>query len=392
MKSLFLVVIAILSSTAAAKVTYNVTSFGAKGDGNTDSTKAFLSAWSSACNSTKSATIYIPTGNFLLATAITFAGERCMSSAITIRIYGTLVAPSEYNAIANSGDWIRFHRVNHVTISGGTLDAKGASLWSCKTSGKSCPKGTTSLGIYNSQNIVISGLKSVNSQMFHILIDACTNVKLQGVSISASGVSPNTDGIHLISSTGVTILNSKIATGDDCISIGPGNTNLWIEKVACGPGHGISIGSLGWQLEEPGVQNITVSTVTFRGTENGVRIKTWARPSHGFVTGVVFQHVTMVNVQNPILIEQKYCPEGNTCPNQVSGVKIKDVVYEDIHGTSASQVAVKLDCSQGNPCSGIRLQDVNLNYIRGNQTQPAVSSCAYAAGTASGVLHPTSCL
>ncbi|KAL7591648.1 hypothetical protein Lser_V15G33116 [Lactuca serriola] len=392
MKSLFLVVIAILSSAAAAKVTYNVTSFGAKGDGNTDSTKAFLSAWSSACNSTKSATIYIPTGTFLLATAITFAGERCMSSAITIRIYGTLVAPSEYNAIANSGDWIRFHRVNHVTISGGTLDAKGASLWSCKTSGKSCPKGTTSLGIYNSQNIVISGLKSVNSQMFHILIDACTNVKLQGVSISASGVSPNTDGIHLISSTGVTILNSKIATGDDCISIGPGNTNLWIEKVACGPGHGISIGSLGWQLEEPGVQNITVSTVTFRGTENGVRIKTWARPSHGFVTGVVFQHVTMVNVQNPILIEQKYCPEGNNCPNQVSGVKIKDVVYEDIHGTSASQVAVKLDCSQGNPCSGIRLQDVNLNYIRGNQTQPAISSCAYAAGTASGVLHPTSCL
>lgn len=143
MKSLFLVVIAILSSAAAAKVTYNVTSFGAKGDGNTDSTKAFLSAWSSACNSTKSATIYIPTGTFLLATAITFAGERCMSSAITIRIYGTLVASSEYNAIANSGDWIRFHRVNHVTISGGTLDAKGASLWSCKTSGKSCPKGTT---------------------------------------------------------------------------------------------------------------------------------------------------------------------------------------------------------------------------------------------------------
>lgn len=95
------------------------------------------------------------------------------------------------------------------------------------------------LGIYNSKNIVISGLKSVNSQMFHILIDGCVNAKLQGVSISASSVSPNTDGIHLISSTGVTILNSKIGTGDDCISIGPGNSNLWIEKVACGPGHGI---------------------------------------------------------------------------------------------------------------------------------------------------------
>ncbi|XP_076915732.1 polygalacturonase-like [Bidens hawaiensis] len=391
MKTVFLVIIALVSlSAASAKVTYNVTSFGAKGDGNTDSTKAFLSAWSSACNSTKSAVIYVPTGTYLLATAITFAGERCQSSSITIKIYGTLAAPYNYGAIASSGDWIRFHRVNHVTISGGTLDARGGSLWSCKTSGKSCPSGATTLGIFNSKNIVISGLKSVNSQMFHILLDACINAKLQGVSISASGASPNTDGIHLISSTGVTILNSKIATGDDCISIGPGNSNLWIQGVACGPGNGISIGSLGWDLDELGVQNITVSTVTFRGTQNGVRIKTWARASHGFVTGATFQHVTMVNVSNPIIIEQRYCPDKNNCPDQVSGVKIKDVVYEDIHGTSATQVAVKLDCSPGNPCSGIRLQDVNLNYVRGNKL--AVSSCAYASGTASGILNPTSCL
>ncbi|KAL8255499.1 hypothetical protein R6Q59_030566 [Mikania micrantha] len=391
MKNIVLLVVIILVSLSSslAKVTYNVASFGAKGDGNTDSTKAFLSAWSSACNSTKSALIVVPSGTYLLATAITFAGERCQSSSITIRIYGTLVAPFDYNAIANSGDWIRFHRVNHVTISGGTLDARGGSLWSCKTSGKNCPSGATTLGVYNSKNIAISGLKSINSQMFHILIDGCINAKLQGVSISASGDSPNTDGIHLISSTGVTIFNSKIATGDDCISIGPGNSNVWIQTVACGPGHGISIGSLGWALDEPGVQNITVTTTTFRGTQNGVRIKSWARASHGFVTGAVFQHVTMVNVSNPIIIEQRYCP-NDSCPDQVSGVTIKDVVYEDIHGTSATQVAVKLDCNPGNPCTGIRLQDVNLNYIRGGQ--PAVSSCAYAAGTASGVLHPTSCL
>nr|XP_043622653.1 polygalacturonase-like [Erigeron canadensis] len=392
LKTIFLVIIFLVSSAEAGTATYNVTSFGAKGNGYTDCTKAFLGAWSAACSTTKSATIYVPTGNYLIATPITFAGERCYSSAITIRIYGTLVAPSNYDAIASSGDWIRFHRVNHVTISGGTLDARGGSLWSCKTSHKSCPEGATTLGIYNSKNIVISGLKSVNSQKFHILLDACTTVKLQGVSISAASVSPNTDGIHLMASTDVTISSTKVATGDDCISIGPGNSNLWIEKVACGPGHGISIGSLGWELDEPGVKNVTVTTATFRGTQNGVRIKTWARASHGFVTGVLFQHLTMVNVQNPIIIEQRYCPNNNNCPNQVSGIKISNVVYQDIHGTSASQVAVKLDCSQGNPCSAIRLQDVNLNYIRGNGDQQVMSSCAYAAGTASGIQHPTGCL
>ncbi|KAL7176709.1 hypothetical protein ACSBR2_030120 [Camellia fascicularis] len=95
------------------------------------------------------------------------------------------------------------------------------------------------LSFTNSNNILISGLTSINSQLFHIVINGCDNVKLQGVKVPASGNSPNTDGIHVQLSSGVTILNSKISTGDDCVSIGAGNTNLWIENVACGPGHGI---------------------------------------------------------------------------------------------------------------------------------------------------------
>lgn len=75
--------------------------------------------------------------------------------------------------------------------------------------------------------------------MFHIVIDRCNNVKVQGVKVTAAGNSPNTDGIHVQLSSSVTILNSNIETGDDCISIGSGTTNLWIESIACGPGHGI---------------------------------------------------------------------------------------------------------------------------------------------------------
>ncbi|KAJ1398534.1 Pectin lyase fold/virulence factor [Sesbania bispinosa] len=59
------------------------------------------------------------------------------------------------------------------------------------------------------------------------------------LTISAAENSPNTDGIHVQLSSNVTMLNFNIATDDDCISIGPGTTNLWIENIACGPGHGI---------------------------------------------------------------------------------------------------------------------------------------------------------
>ncbi|RZS27269.1 hypothetical protein BHM03_00060713 [Ensete ventricosum] len=272
-----------------------------------------------------------------------------------------------------------------------------------------------SLTFRNSKRIMISGLTSMNSELYHVVIDDCEGVTLQGVRITAPGNSPNTDGIHVQMSSYVTITGAVIRTGDDCISIGPGTTNLWIEQVNCGPGHGISIGSLGKGYDEEGVENVTVKTTVFTGTENGLRIKTWGRPSEGFVKGVVFEHAVMQNVRNPIIIDQNYCPDNKGCPDQVqrlipipsveaikirtnilcgshspqnSGVKISQVRYNDIYGSSASQVAVNFDCSASNPCTGIGLQDIKLTYGH----SPAESSCKHADGTTSGFVVPPSCL
>ncbi|PIA41128.1 hypothetical protein AQUCO_02300138v1 [Aquilegia coerulea] len=374
-------------SISRASVEYNVVQLGAKSDGKTDCTKSFQQAWTLACNSVSSATITVPSGRYLLKN-IVFAGE-CKNTEITIRIEGTLVAPSDYNVIGESEDWIKFEDVNGVSIYGGTLDGQGTGLWACKSgSGKNCPNGATSLKFGNSKNIAVQGLSSINSQKFHIHISDCENVKVQGVTITASGNSPNTDGIHVASSTAVTIMKANIKTGDDCISIGPGTTNLWIENIACGPGHGISIGSLGQELNEQGVQNVTVKTVSFTGTENGFRIKTWPRPSNGFVKNILFQDGTMNNAENPIIINQNYCPGDENCSNQVSGVAISQVTYKGIHGTSSTQVAVNFDCSTKKPCSGIILEEVDLTY----QNKAAQSSCTSADGSAYGVVQPSSCL
>lgn len=125
----------------ANAVTYSVTTLGAKPDGKTDSTKAFLSAWAKACASVNPAVIYVPAGRFLLRNAV-FSGP-CKNSLITFRIAGTLVAPSDYRVIGNAGNWLLFQHVNGVTISGGILDGQGTGLWACKNSGKSCPSGAT---------------------------------------------------------------------------------------------------------------------------------------------------------------------------------------------------------------------------------------------------------
>ncbi|KAK7251959.1 hypothetical protein RIF29_35590 [Crotalaria pallida] len=376
----------LLNSSTAKAATYNVVNFGAKPNGQTDSTEAFLSAWSKACASASPTAIYVPQGRFLLRSVV-FRGQ-CANKAISITIDGTLVAPSDYRVIGNAGNWLYFEHVTGVSIRGGVLDGQGTALWDCKNSGKrNCPTGATTLGFSNSQNIVISGLTSRNSQMFHIVVNGCQNVKVQGVKVIADGNSPNTDGIHVQMSSHVTILNSNIRTGDDCVSIGPGTSNLWIENIACGPGHGISIGSLGKDMNEPGVQNVTVKTVTFTGTQNGVRIKSWGRPSNGFVRDVLFENAIMVNVQNPIVIDQNYCPDNKGCPGQASGVKISDITYQGIHGSSATPVAVNFDCSSMYPCNGIKLKDVKLTY----KNQVAQASCNHADGAVLGSVQPEGC-
>lgn len=64
-------------------------------------------------------------------------------------------------------------------------------------------------------------------------------------------------------------------TGDDCISIQTGCSGIFIHDVICGPGHGISIGSLGKDNTRACVSNVTVRDVKMHDTMNGVRIKTW---------------------------------------------------------------------------------------------------------------------
>ncbi|KAJ8458170.1 hypothetical protein OPV22_031096 [Ensete ventricosum] len=378
-----LAVLFLLSCSATAMAAYNVVDFGAKPDGKTDAAKAFLAAWEATCGARKPATMVVPAGRFLVSQAL-FKGP-CKNARMKMFIEGTLVAPPGYSDITQ---WITLKYVEGLSVYGGTLDGRGQEFWACKKARRSCPYGATLLTIGQSKNILLSGMSLLNSELFQMSIFASTGVTVRGATITAPGDSPNTDGIHVQMSSSVTIRGSTMRTGDDCISLGPGTAHVWIENIKCGPGHGISIGSLGGAAQEAGVQNITVRSVAFTGTQNGLRIKTWGRPSNGFVKGVTFEHAVMSNVQNPIVVDQNYCPNNINCPGQSSGIKISQVNFHDVRGSSATQVAVKLDCSPSNPCTEVSLKDIKLTY-RNKQSQ---SYCRNVKGTSSGVMNPPSCL
>lgn len=93
--------------------------------------------------------------------------------------------------------------------------------------------------VYSSANVILRNLTFRNSQQIHIEISCSTNVQVEALQIVAPEDSPNTDGIHVANSQHVVIQNSTIRTGDDCVSIVTGSSDIQINNLVCGPGHRI---------------------------------------------------------------------------------------------------------------------------------------------------------
>ena len=158
-------------------------------------------------------------------------------------------------------------------------------------------------------NSNIKDITSLNSKMGHFNFFSVHHFNITGVTITAPGDSPNTDGIKMGSCSNIQISDTNIGTGDDCIAILSGTTNLNISNVNCGPGHGISVGSLGKNKDEKDAKDLIVRDVIFNGTSDGIRIKTWeSSASKILVSNFVYENIQMIDVGKPINIDQKYCP------------------------------------------------------------------------------------
>lgn len=88
-------------------------------------------------------------------------------------------------------------------------------------------------------NSTVENVNLVNSKGFHVKVHGTSNFTIRNLNITAPGDSPNTDGIHISGNQYLNITDCTIGTGDDCISIGDGNSNISISRIKCGPGHGI---------------------------------------------------------------------------------------------------------------------------------------------------------
>ena len=367
---------------------FDITKLGASGNGKTDSTKAVQEAWTSACGGTGKQTILIPKGDYLVG-PLNFTGP-CKGD-VTIQVDGNLLATTDLSQY--KGNWIEILRVDNLVITGkGTLDGQGPAVWSKNSCAKKydCKILPNSLVLDYVNNGEVSGITLLNSKFFHMNVFQCKDMLIKDVTVTAPGDSPNTDGIHMGDSSGVTIVNTVIGVGDDCISIGPGTSKVNITGVTCGPGHGISIGSLGRYKDEKDVTDINVKDCTLKKTSNGLRIKAYEDAASVLTASKIhYENIKMEDSANPIIIDMKYCPNKICTASGASKVTVKDVSFKNVTGTSSSPEAVSLLCSDKIPCTGVTMDNVNVEYSGTNNKTMAV--CKNAKGTATGCLKELAC-
>ncbi|KAL9243113.1 hypothetical protein vseg_017041 [Gypsophila vaccaria] len=368
-------------------VVVNVDSFGAVGDGVSDDTNAFSSAWEMAC-STPNSVFFVPKKRTYLVNATKFSGP--CAGRLTVKICGTIVAPADPKQWDHSKferSWLLFSKLSGVLFKGkGVIDGSGSNWWasSCKRNKTNpCIAAPTAMILTECTNIRLRDLTIINSQQFHFTIANSDSIWVTNAVITAPKDSPNTDGIHISRSTNVVLKKCIIATGDDCISIIGGSSNINMKSIYCGPGHGISIGSLGKKKATDIVHDVFLSGAFLKGTTNGLRIKSWQGGS-GYAKAIKFENVMMEDVHNPIIIDQFYCDSSTPCKNQTSAVQVSEVMYRNIMGTTTSEVAVKFACSDTVPCTDIVLDNIML--IKGNGTTRTF--CNSACGFVRGLVHP----
>jgi len=297
------------------------TTYGAKADGATKDTHALQQAID-AC-AAKNGTVRLVSGTFL-------TGPLTLPSHTTLDIEpGAILLGSQDKA--DYPEVIEFREsalqplisatnAEDITITGGgVIDGAGQPWWQMVRAAKAAhnlsavvaAKRPRLLVFDHCRHIHIDNVTIRNSASWQIVPYYSDDVTITNTRIYAPANSPNTDGIDPFSSHHVTISHDIIDDGDDNVAIKSGqpgspgpddpSTDITVTDCTFLHGHGMSIGS----EVSGGVQRVHVSHIIFKGTTNGVRVKS-NRDRGGNIGDFDFRDLTMEDVKTPILITEYY--------------------------------------------------------------------------------------
>jgi len=402
---------------------FNITDYGAVGDGHTDCTGAFEKAISAA-NDAGGGRVVVPAGTYVsgaihLKSNVNLhvsEGAVIKFSTYPDKYLPTVITRFEGIECINYSPNVYAYEQKNIAITGkGTLDgqANESNWWQWALSrtdandikllndfgrdGVPVEKRVFGAGhylrpnmiqLYKCKKILIEGVTIKNSPMWHVHFVLSSNITVRDISVIGHG--PNNDGCNPDSCKDVLITGCYFDNGDDCITVKSGRNNdgrrvnvpcenIVVQNCRMKDGHGGVV--LGSEMSA-GVRNVFTENCKMDSPHlrQALRIKSNAMRG-GFIENIYMRNVEIGEVSEAILNINFYYGEGEAGPYlpTVSNINIENVTSQKskyvlaLRGfyrkPSITDIFLK-DCSFNNVQSAdiiagvkkIYLENVKVNY------------------------------
>lgn len=411
------------------KKDFKITKFGAIADGKTDCTEAFRKAIE-ACNKAGGGRVVVPKGEFLTgAIHLKSHVNLHVSKGATVKFstdedkYPIVHTRWEGMELMNYSALIYAYGQENIAVTGeGTLDGQGdnehwwpwngrdrygwkqgapnqraarAKLYEMmdknvpveqRVFGKGSYLRPNFIQPYKCKNILIEGVKIVNSPMWEVHPVLCENVTVNKVRIASHG--PNNDGCDPESCKDVLIKDCYFDTGDDCIAIKSGRNgdgrrigvpteNIIVTGCVMKDGHGgITVGS----EISGGVRNLFAENCRLDSPnlDHALRVKNNAQRG-GLLENFYFRNITVGQVAHAVItidfnyeegakgnftpVMRNYVVENLTSGKSKHGLDIQGLANAPVYDVSIANSTFD-NVAEGNVMKnviGVKLENVKFN-------------------------------
>ena len=352
---------------------FDVTQFGAVGDGKTYDTDAVRAA-TAALSRNGGGTLLFPGGTSsrtYLTGAFNLTSNLIMIMEPGATVLGSprgedwpLIEPlpwygggsdqqqqgtREYQALVYADG------ASNLTLTGGgVIDGNGAHWWGCRRKddwNNASPPCGDAHGVYHSRPHLVMIVRSSNVKMIDLTARDSPNWTLHFAmvnellvannSVHSPSDAPNTDGINLDCTQDAVVEDNYVAVGDDALCVKSGinhlgrtfgqpSRNIIFRRNTIGTGHGITIGS----EMSAGVVNVSFEDITMDRTNVGIRLKS-QRGRGGVVQNVTYRNIHMKSideecVQVTLNYDQNGPPSTTTQTNETATPAFRDIAFENV--------------------------------------------------------------
>ena len=355
---------------------YDVKDYGAKGNGSTNDSAAIDKAITAA-NAAGGGTVRFTSGNYKSANTVH------LKSNVTIQLdSGATITGSSAKTYdkAESNQWDKYQDYGHshfhdamfygdkltnIGFTGaGAIDGGGSLITGNPGSGEA----DKILSITRCNGLTLSGITLKRGGHFASLINGCTNVTSDKLTIATSG---DRDGWNIISTTNVTITNANIAANDDALvfksdyalgaKLPNGNVTVNNAKLSAKCCNALMFGSetcgdfTGYQF----------SDITLSGAhKSGIGIVSMDGAK---ISDVHYRNITITGSYSPITMK---IGTRKRCGNNPGVGTISNITFDNItsSNTGTNFSPTIWGAGSDNRVSNVTFTGVNLSVPGGNGT------------------------